>query len=146
MTLIRKSIIIDATPFDINRIASNPVRWPEWYANIEEAKVDSIFPEVGGVVYIKFNILGVAFNIRFIQQEFIPVQKSVCRIDGRIKGTSHFELIPEGKGTRAILGLNYKVPGGPLLGLANGLFIKEMVNANLDTSLINLKNLVEAEA
>jgi hypothetical protein len=72
MTIVQRSLLINATPEQIDAIASNPTRWPEWYANIEAAKVDSIFPEVGGKVEITFNVIGIVFNVRFIQSEFIP--------------------------------------------------------------------------
>lgn len=145
MTIVQRSLHINATPEQIDSIASDPTRWPEWYANIEAAEVDSIFPEVGGKVDITFNVIGIVFNVKFVQSEFIPAQKSVCRIEGRFTGASRFLLTSEETGTRAELALKYKVPGGFLTGLANDYFIKERIEENLETSLTNLKKLVESE-
>jgi len=145
MTIVQRSLHINATPEQIDAIASDPTRWPEWYANIEAANVDSVFPEVGGKVEITFNVIGIVFNVKFIQSEFIPAQKSVCKIEGRFAGASRFMLTRQDEGTRAELALKYKVPGRFLTGLANDLFVKQKIEENLETSLANLKKLVESE-
>jgi len=145
MTIVERNILINASPQQVDAIASDPERWPEWYANIDKAKVDAVFPEVGGIVEITFNVIGIVFNVKFVQHEFIPAQKSVCKIEGRFSGASRFMLTQEQEGTLAALALKYKVPGGFFTGLANKLFVKEKIEENLETSLRNLKILVETE-
>jgi hypothetical protein len=145
MTIVKSDIYIAATPDQVDALASDPKRWPDWYANIEKIRIDPLFPEVGGKVEITFNIVGVVFKVRFTQQEFIPARKSVCTIDGRFKGTSQFMVSDEESGARAFMVLDYSVPGGFLGGIANSVFIKDTIQGNLDTSLHNLKSLVESE-
>lgn len=145
MTIVKSDIHIAATPDQVDAIASNPKRWPEWYANIEKIRIDPVFPEVGGKVEITFNIVGVVFKVRFTQQEFIPASKSICAIDGRFKGTSKFMVSEVVSGARAFMELDYRVPGGFLGDIANNVFIKDTIQGNLDTSLHNLKSLVESE-
>ena len=145
MNYLEQSIFIQSSPVNINSIASDPHRWPEWYANIEEVAVDSIFPEVGGTVDLTFSMMGVSVDVRFIQQQFIPAQKSICRIEGRLQGFSRFEVINEDSGSRAVLALKYKSPGGLIFGLASNFLVKELLSSNFETSLRNLKNLVEME-
>ena len=83
--------------------------------------------------------------LQFIQQEFIPAHKSICKIDGRFRGASRFLLTQESDGTRVALALKYKLPGGFLSGMANNVFVKDKIKENLETSLSNLKTLVESE-
>ena len=145
MTIIQRSILIHAPIEKVDSVASDPKRWTEWYANIEEAKADSVFPDVGGVVDITYNVIGIVFKVQFIQQEFIPAHKSICKIDGRFRGASRFLLTQESDGTRVALALKYKLPGGFLSGMANNVFVKDKIKENLETSLSNLKTLVESE-
>ncbi len=145
MNYLERSIFIESTPDIINSTASDARRWPEWYANIEKIAVDSIFPQVGGRVDITFSMMGMNLDVRFIQQQFIPAQKSICRIEGRIQGFSRFELLQEDSGCRAVLALKYKNPGGLVIGFASKFLVKELLSSNLETSLENLKKLVEKE-
>jgi len=145
MNYLERNIFIQSSPTHINSIASDPHRWPEWYANIEDVAVDHIFPDVGGTVDITFGMMGINLDVRFIQQQFIPAQKSICRIEGRIQGFSRFEVFQEDSGSRAVLALKYKSPGGLILGLASNFLVKEFLSSNFETSLENLKNLVEME-
>lgn len=144
MTIVGSNVQIKATPDQVDIIASDPRRWPEWYANIKKIRFDPTFPEVGGKVEITFNFVGVIFKVYFTQQEFIPAHKSVCKIEGRLKGTSQFILSEESYGSKAELTLNYKVSGRFIGGIANNVFIKNTIQDNLNTSLQNLKSLVES--
>ena len=144
MTIVESNVQIKATPDQVDIIASDPRRWPEWYANIEKIRIDPVFPEVGGKVEITFNFVGVVFKVYFTQQEFIPAHKSVCKIEGRLKGTSQFLVTEESDGSKAVLALNYQVPGGFLGGIANNIFVKKTIQDKLNTSMQNLKSLVES--
>ena len=59
MTIVGSKVQIKATPDQVDIIASDPRRWPEWYANIEKIRIDPVFPEVGGKVEITFILWGV---------------------------------------------------------------------------------------
>lgn len=145
MTTIQRSIIIKSSVEQVDAIASDPKRWPEWYENIEKVEIDSVFPEVGGVVEMTYNVAGILFKVRFIQNEYIPANRSVCKIDGRFKGATRFMLTEEDEGTRASLAIKYKMPGGVFLGFANNIIVKDRIKENLENSLKNLKDLVESE-
>lgn len=145
MTVVESNVFINATPDQVDGIASNPRRWPEWYADVEKIRIDPVFPEVGGKVEITFNIAGITFKVRFTQREFVPAHKSVCSLDGRFEGTSQFIVSEENNGSRASLALKYRTPGGFLGGVANNVFVRDRIQQNLDASLNNLKGLVESE-
>jgi len=145
MTTLHHSIFIDSPPKFVDAIASDPRSWPEWYADVEQIRIDPIFPEVGGQVEITFNIMSIRFKIRFTQIEFIPGQMSICKIEGRFHGKTRFKLEPEQGGTRAALTLQYKIPGGVFGGIASRFIVEERAGENLVTSLSNLKNLVESK-
>jgi hypothetical protein len=110
----------------------------------QKIRFDPLFPEVGGKVEITFNFVGVSLKVYFTQQEFIPAHKSICKLEGGLKGTSRFILSEESYGSKAELTLNYKVPGRFIGGIANNVFIKNTIQDNLNTSLQNLKSLVES--
>lgn len=145
MTILEHSIYIDTSPDIVDAIASDPRSWPDWYADIEQIRIDPIFPEVGGQVEITFNIMAIKFKVRFTQIEFIPGQKSICQIEGRLHGKTRFMLEPKGNGTQATLTLQYKIPGGWLGGIASKYIVEEKAGENLETSLSNLKKLVESK-
>ena len=48
MTILEKSIVINATPETIEAISLDPARIPEWFAGIEALTPDGTYPEAGG--------------------------------------------------------------------------------------------------
>jgi hypothetical protein len=59
MTTLERSIIIDATPAAIDAVALDGNRLPEWYAGMQEATSDGVYPAVGGTVATVYKAAGI---------------------------------------------------------------------------------------
>ena len=69
MTILKKTVMIQATPAEIDAVALAGERLPEWYAGIQEAKSDGLYPEVGGVIEAVYKAAGINFKIKIISLE-----------------------------------------------------------------------------
>ncbi len=143
MTTLERSILINASADVIDTISSKAERWPEWYAGVQNAEPDGVFPEVGGIVQVTYKSAGVTFKVKFTQLEFEHGQHSSTQMDGMITGVNRVKYTPEGEGTRVTFGFEYEMPGGGLGKVFDKLLVERMNADNLEKSLENLKALVE---
>jgi hypothetical protein len=143
MTTLERSILIHASPGEIDAITLDGWRLPEWYAGIQQAEPDDVYPHPGGVVHTNYKAAGVNFNITMTSLEHVHGQSLTLQMDGMISGTSRWAYAPEGDGTRIVVTFEYEVPGGGLGQALDRLLIERMNAENLERSLENLKALVE---
>jgi len=143
MTTLERSIVINATQEQVDAVALNGSRLPEWYAGIQEAKPDSIYPEVGGVVETIYKAAGINFNIKMTSTEFSKGENISLQLEGMITGTNQWVYTPENGGVRVTCTMVYEMPGGGLGQIANKLVVEKMNTENLEKSLANLKALIE---
>ena len=143
MTTVERSILINASPDAINAVTLDGRRLPEWYAGIQQAEPDDLFPEPGGKVELVYKAAGVTFNITMTSLELVRGQSVTQQMEGMITGTSRWVYTPEGDGTRVTATFEYEMPGGVLGKAINKLMVERMNAKNLEKSLENLKALVE---
>lgn len=143
MTTLERSIIIDATAAAIDAVALDGNRLPEWYAGMQEAKSDGIYPVVGGTVATVYKAAGINFKIKIISLELVRGQKIKLKMEGMITGTNEWIYTPEGDKTRVTVILDYEMPGGGIGQAINKLIVEKMNAENLEKSLANLKTVVE---
>ncbi|UCC88155.1 MAG: SRPBCC family protein [Anaerolineales bacterium] len=143
MTTVERSILIN-TPVDaIEAIMDDARRLPEWYAGIEQADPDDVFPEPGGKVGLVYKAAGVTFTLTQTSLERAPGRGGVNQMEGMITGTNHLTYTPEGESTRVTMRFEYQMPGGGLGKVVDRLLVERMNAQNLEKSLANLKALVE---
>jgi carbon monoxide dehydrogenase subunit G len=143
MTTVERSIVINAPPAAIDAIAIDPSRLPEWYAGIHEAKGDSKYPQVGGIVEMVYKAVGVSFKIKMTSEEYAPGQSIKIRMEGMITGSNQWVYQPEDESTRLTVTFEYEMPGGGVGQAINKLMVERMNTENLEKSLKQLKALAE---
>jgi uncharacterized membrane protein len=143
MTKLERNVLINASVDDIQAIADDPGRLPEWYAGIEKAESDGLFPEPGGKVELVYKAAGITFNLTQTSVEHVPGQYGVNKMEGMITGTNRMTFVPEGDGTRVTMSFEYEMPGGGIGKVVDRLVAERMNAQNLEKSLENLKALAE---
>ncbi len=144
MTTIERSIFINAPIDAVEHITLDGRRLPEWYAGIEHAEPDDVYPEPGGKVKMLYKAAGINFTITMTSLEHVPSQSVTYKMEGMITGTNHWVTTAEGSGTRLAATFNYEIPGGALGQALNKLVVERMNAENLEKSLNNVKALVES--
>jgi uncharacterized membrane protein len=145
MTKIERSILIKATPEEIEAIHNDIDRLTEWYAGVEKAVSDGIYPNVGGKVRLIYKAAGMTFEMTNTCLEFEYARVGRYKMEGMITGKYAEILEPVEGGTRFTMKFDYQMPGGGLGKIVDRLLVEKMNAKNLEDSLKNLKVLVERE-
>jgi uncharacterized membrane protein len=143
MAKVERSILINATTDQIDQIALDGSRLPEWYVGVEEAKPDAVYPEVGGKVILVYKSSGATFNITLTVRELVRGEYILYDMTGMMTGTQRWTHTREGSMTRTTSVVDYEMPGGALGKIADKLIVERVNNKNLEQSLENLKALAE---
>lgn len=143
MARIEKSILIDAPWEDVDAVANDGNRTPEWFEGVESTTVDDTFPEVGGVMEQVYKVGGASMNFKMTVTDYDRGNALKMKMEGMINGTQEWLIAPEGEGTRLTVIFDYDVPGGGLGAIADKLVIERTNSSNLEKSLANLKGIVE---
>lgn len=143
MAVVERSLVIHASPEDIDAFTADAARLPEWYPGIESAQPDDVYPNVGGQAQIVYRAAGVNFNMTNVITEYHRGHVLAFRMDGMISGNSRYTLTPEGGGTRVTARFEYEIPGGGLGKVIDKLVVERMNTQNLEESLNNLKRILE---
>lgn len=144
MARIERSIVIERTWQEVDAVALDGARTPEWYAGVESASADSVYPQVGGSVKMVYKAAMTTFTLTQTTREYAPGSFILFDIEGGvIRGTSRWSHAPVGDGTRLTCVLDYETLGGGLGAIADKLLLERMNTEQLEKSLSNLKALVE---
>lgn len=144
MTTIKKSIVINGDPKEINALASDNDRLPDWYAGVVEVDAEPGYPQqVGTQARLTYKAAGMTFKTTLKSVAYESGEHSVFEMDGMIAGTNRWTYTTEEEGTRLTLEFDYEMPGGGLGKIADRLMVERMNDKNAETSLKNLKALFE---
>jgi uncharacterized membrane protein len=143
MTMIERSILIKATPEEIETIHNDIDRLPEWYAGIEKAISDGIYPNAGGKVRLIYKAAGITFEMTNTCLDYEYARVGRYKMEGMITGNYEEILEPVEGGTRFTMKFDYQMPGGGVGKIVDRLFVEKMNAKNLEDSLKNLKAMVE---
>jgi hypothetical protein len=144
-TVLERSIVINATTEAIDRVTLDGARFPEWYAGVQQATPDDLYPEPGGRVALVYRAAGARFNMTMTSLRIVHGHSLLLRMEGMITGKSRWIYTPEGEGTRVSCTFEYDVPGGDVGQAFNKLILERMNAENLEKSLANLKAVVEGD-
>lgn len=144
-TTVERSVIIRANPQQINAVALDGRRLPEWFTGIEQSAPDPVYPQMGGKVDVIYKAAGINFNLTMKTIEYVEGHRFGLEMEGMIKGRTHWELAPRGENrTKLVCTFEYEMPGGGLGQVVNKMVVEKMNIENLEKSLDKLKVLVEA--
>jgi hypothetical protein len=143
-TVVEKSIIIHATPAEVDAVTLDGSLLPQWYAGVQTAEPDATYPEAGGVVNMIYRSAGINFKMSMTSLRLVKGESLLLKLDGMITGKSRWFYVPEGDNTRVSCRFEYEMPGGSLGQVANKLVVERMNVQNLEKSLEDLKALVES--
>lgn len=144
MTILERSVVIQATPETIDAFTADARRWPEWYPGVEQVEPDGQFPQVGGQAKVVYKAVGTHFHITFTSVEYDFGHSLAYRLEGMITGLMRYTLAPEGGATRVTGVYDYQVPGGGLGKVFDKLVLERMNADNLEKALANMKAMIEA--
>jgi hypothetical protein len=137
------SVVIHAPPGDVQAVAQDARRWPEWYPGVEQAEPDDRFPKPGGRVSLNYRVAGVMGDIWLIVLEAIRGKSTLYGMEGLLTGTSRWVYTPEGEATQLTVHFSYRLPYVPLSRVADVAEAERRTAQNLRTALQNLKSRVE---
>jgi uncharacterized membrane protein len=142
---IERSIVIN-TPWEkVDAIALDGSRNGEWYSGVQSSEADATYPNVGGICTMHYKAGPTSFDIRMEVLEYVPGDYILYHIDGGVlHGTSRWSHRDEGNGTQVTCVLEYDATGGGLGAIADKLVLERMNTHQLEESLENLKQAVEA--
>ena len=140
-----RSILIKATPEEIEAINNDIDRLPEWFAGIEKATSDGVYPNPGGKVILTYKVAGITFEATSTSLEYEYGRFGRYKLEGMITGNNEEILEPVEGGTRFTIKFDYQMPGGGVGKIVDRLYVEKMNAKNLEESLKNLKALVELE-
>jgi uncharacterized membrane protein len=143
MTELERSIVIKGTAEEIEAITADGNRLPEWYAGLEEAAADDVFPEPGGKVKMVYKSAGITFDMSQTSLEYEPCKGGKYQMEGMLTGVYESLLEAVDEGTRFTLKFDYEMPGGGVGKLVDKLVVERMNAKNLEDSLENMRALVE---
>ena len=143
MAKVERSIMINASGDEIDKITQDGSRLTEWYAGIEKAEPDDVYPNPGGKIVMAYKSGGVKFDITQTVLERTEGKSAKYQMDGMITGVNQWIYAQEGEGTLVTATFDYEMPGGVLGKVADKLVVERMNTENLENSLNNLKKLAE---
>ncbi len=142
-TVVEKSIVVQATPTEVDAVTLDGNLLPQWYAGVQSVELDGTYPEPGGTVNMVYRSAGINFKMSMTTLRLVKGQSLLLKLDGMITGKSRWFYTPEGDNTRVNCRFEYEMPGGSIGQAVNKLVVERMNVQNLEKSLANLKTLVE---
>ena len=143
MTILEQSTIIKAAADEIEAISNVPANVPKWFAGVESIDPDGTYPELGGLAKLVYKSAGATFNLTLTVTEREPNRVFTQKLDGMFTGSYRTTYQPQGDSTKVTMVFDYEMPGGGVGKLLDRLVVERMNKKNFETSLKQLKALVE---
>ncbi|MEM9776895.1 MAG: SRPBCC family protein [Chloroflexota bacterium] len=144
MTIISKSVEINKPLDDVKAFLDQTNRIPDWYEGIESVDPDPNYPlEVGSSCGMVAKSAGVTVESKFTLKKR-ESHLMEFEFDGMMSGTNSWTFRESGDVTHLDLVVDYELSGGILGKIMDRLFVERTYDANSETSLQNLKLMIEA--
>lgn len=147
MTVVERTITINAPVSFTSEVGMNPKYRTQWYDGMESHKPTADYPQKGSTAAVIVKSAGVKLELQETILAYTPGQTVQIKLDGKIlKGvtTWTYEAAEEGV-TKVTAHFDYKMAGGILGKLMNTLVVESANVKGLENSLANLKKLVESK-
>jgi coenzyme Q-binding protein COQ10 len=148
MTIIKKSIFINAPLEKVHSLASNPNNYALYMDCLSEPQNIKGNGGVGTVGEFKYELMGMHYSINFnITEDAIMPDGCITKgeISGGVSGKLAAAGVPKDSGTEVTYEFEYTVPGSIFGKIADKLIVEKKEEASLEKTLQNLKALCEAE-
>lgn len=143
MTIIEKSVEINAPPEEVWRLLTDLDRFHEW-AKTVEMELASERQGLGATYHTTAKFLGMDFEISQKCTEWIENRKWTYRMSfGGKEGRISFILEPAGLGTKLTEDIDYELPYSYLGKIFDKLKVKAKIEKLAEDELKNLKNILE---
>ena len=143
MTIINKSIVIDAHWEQVEAFLDRHDHLPDWYVGVVAVEPEPNFPmAVGTKSLVMVKAGGVTAESYFTVVKREPKLLEM-QIDGLLSGINRWALIEQGNATQLNLSFDYQMSGGFLGKIMDRLFVERAYDKNAGESLNNLKQMVE---
>lgn len=145
MTVVERDIFIEASPDEIMEYSLyRPETLADWYVGVESVQADDVYPEPGGTLTLVYKAAGVTMETKTTVLEFIPGEKFEQEMQGIASGIQTWTYTPQDDGTVVAARFDYQMQGGGIGKIADKLFVERTNIKQLEESLQNLKQAVEA--
>jgi len=145
MAIVRRDVLIEASPQETMTLLTDASRWPDWYPGMTGITIADPFPEAGGRVSFKVKSAGLTMPITETVLDYQPTKLQVLQMEGMLSGRARWELAAEGDGTRLTTTFEYTLPAGVLGKIGDALMVRRMNARSLEQGLQNFKGLVEGQ-
>jgi coenzyme Q-binding protein COQ10 len=139
MTIVQRSITVNAAPETIEAYSRYAESWPDWFPGVVNVAVGDSYPEVGSAAQVDFQAAGITFELTFIVQDYVPGVRVEYEIQGMANGRASFDLAAEGGEQWVAAEIEYELPGGVLGQIADRAVVERRVESALEEALMNLK-------
>jgi len=147
-----RSIMIDVPVSSIGDVLGDPVRYPLLFPGTQSVKTDGVFPEVGGRVNLTYRAAGMSFQVDLTVVENDPHHRVIktqirdvqCFTNAVLEGQNSWLWEPEGHSTRLTVRYEHEVPRSTYAKQLECDVIRRLNAANVERSLNNIKQLLEA--
>lgn len=146
MTIIERSVYINATSDAINDVALNPELLPIWFPGIKQAEPDDLYPQKGGKIHILYQAAGAIFRIILAPIENLQHLNFTGHLDGSINGTYKIAYKLDNDGTRVEISLDYIISDNGLSHPIDHHLLERENSDNLEQGLKNLCAMVHARS
>lgn len=143
---IKKSVYIDRPVDEVYHFAIDPTRWFQWYVGLSEPENLVGKGETGTTMDLKYTMLGMHLPVTVEVTETSKDGDSYAwhgTVKGAITSQQFWTYVPEGKGMKITLDMNYELPGKLVGKVANTLIIKKLMDNSVEQTLNNLKAVCE---
>jgi len=143
METFEKSIIINAPVEKVFEYIDNPLNDPEWMIGMMEVHEVEGLPGVGRHFHWTFKMVGIPLKGQSTTMEHVPNRRTVTESQGGVSSTWAADVEPEGDGTKLTMKVEYTIPI-PVLGKLAEHLISKQNQRNLESSMENIKHMLEA--
>jgi hypothetical protein len=139
MTIVQRSIKVNAAPETIETYSRYAESWPDWFPGVVRVAVDGVYPDVGGAAQVGFQAAGTTFELTLTVLDYVFGERVEYEIQGMAQGRASFDLAEESGEQWVNAEIAYELPGGVLGRIADRALVEQRVEAALEGALSNLK-------
>ena len=147
MTTVKQSIIVDTSPAHLWAIATDIDHWRDWYVGLENlSDISGKGSEAGTTYRVGAKLAGmIDLNVTGKVEEVIPDKLWRGSTSGAMDGMATWSYAPvEGGKAEVTVEFEYSLGENVLARVADRLFMERKVNADMQTTLEQLKARAEA--
>lgn len=143
MTIIDRSVIINADAQTIWNLAIDSSRISEWFEGLDEQIVDENWPAVGTTGTNVYSAAGMRLENKLKITEYEEAHIITLELSGMLNGKFTWTYTENNGQTTVQAYLDYELAGGVIGKLANKLMFERTNESNLEKTLQNLKTATE---